>query len=211
MKRFFPSWMRGGQHALLQIEAGDLLLRPPQMVDHAQWAELRAQSRGFLTPWEPIWPEDDLTRTSFRRRVACNAHDMTEDQACSLLIFRREKRLLLGGITLSNIRRRAAQSASLGYWMGEPYIGQGVMSRAVEAVCHHGFKRLALMRIEAACLPENLASMRVLEKTGFDREGLVRSYLSIAGRRRDHLLFARLSPHLMRSHAKSSDVTESAP
>jgi ribosomal-protein-alanine N-acetyltransferase len=98
----------------------------------------------------------------------------------------------VGGLTLSNIRRGCAQAGSLGYWMGVGYAGQGYMTAAVLTVLPFAFGALRLHRVEAACLPANTASIRLLEKTGFQREGFARQYLCINGIWHDHILFARL-------------------
>ena len=76
--------------------------------------------------------------------------------------------------------------------MGEPFAGRGYMSRAVRAAAHFAFGTLRLHRLEAACLPHNDASIRVLESVGFQREGYARSYLRINGRWQDHILYALL-------------------
>lgn len=175
------------------IEGAGVVLRAPQMADYAAWAALREQSRAFLTPWEPVWPVHDLTRGAFRRRVRRYVRDAREDQAYPFLIFRSVDRMLLGGLTLSNVRRGVAQTASLGYWMGAPYAGRGYMSAAVGALLPFAHGSLGLRRIEAACLPSNVPSIRLLESAGFVREGYGREYLCINGVWQDHLLFARLS------------------
>jgi ribosomal-protein-alanine N-acetyltransferase len=95
-------------------------------------------------------------------------------------------------LTLANVRRGCAQAASLGYWMGEAYARQGLMTAAVNAILPFAFETLRLHRIEAACIPGNVASTRLLEKTGFKREGFAREYLCIDGAWQDHLLYARL-------------------
>ena len=100
--------------------------------------------------------------------------------------------MLLGGLTLANIRRGCAQAGSLGYWMGAAHARQGHMTAAVHAVIPFAFGTLRLHRIEAACIPANVASIRLLERTGFQREGFARQYLCIDGVWQDHLLFARL-------------------
>lgn len=173
-----------------------IVLRAPQTSDHAEWAALRAASRDFLTPWEPTWPSDDLTRTAFRRRVKRYAEDQRSDMAYPFFIFRRSDNVLVGGLTLANIRRGCAQAGSLGYWMGAPYARQGYMSAAVATVLPFAFATLRLHRVEAACIPGNNASIRLLEKTGFRREGFARQYLCINGIWQDHLLFARLRDDL---------------
>jgi ribosomal-protein-alanine N-acetyltransferase len=168
------------------------VLRAPQMSDHAEWSALRAASRDFLTPWEPTWPTDDLSRTAFRRRVKRYAEDQRSDLAYPFFIFRRSDNALVGGLTLANIRRGCAQAGSLGYWMGASFARQGYMTAAVNAVIPFAFATLRLHRVEAACIPGNGASIRLLEKTGFRREGFARQYLCINGIWQDHLLFARL-------------------
>lgn len=174
------------------IEGAGVALRSPQMSDFTAWAALREQSRGFLAPWEPLWPPYDLTRGAFRRRIRRYAKDIREDQAYPFLVFRSSDRTLLGGVTLSNVRRGVAQTASLGYWMGEPHAGKGYMSAAVAALLPFAHGTLGLRRIEAACLPNNAASIRLLQRVGFRREGYGREYLCINGVWQDHLLFARL-------------------
>lgn len=174
------------------IVGDTVVLRSPQMGDHAEWAALREASRGFLTPWEPIWPTDDLARSAFRRRIKRYAEDQRGDLAYPFFIFRKTDNVLVGGLTLANIRRGCAQAASLGYWMGEPYARQGQMTAAVMAVLPFAFGTLRLHRVEAACIPANGASIRLLERTGFQREGFARQYLCINGVWQDHLLFARL-------------------
>ena len=104
-----------------------------------------------------------------------------------------ESDALMGGITLSNVRRGSAQTASLGYWMGAPYAGRGHMRAAVETLMPVAFGLLRLHRIEAATMLSNIASIRVLESSGFTREGVARAYLKINGRWEDHLLYARVA------------------
>ena len=115
------------------IDGERVLLRQPQMADHPEWASLRERSREFLKPWEPIWPVDDLTRGAFRRRLRRYAEDQRSDQAYSFFVFRKSDGMLVGGITLANIRRGVAQAGSIGYWMGEPYAREGLMSVALRA------------------------------------------------------------------------------
>jgi ribosomal-protein-alanine N-acetyltransferase len=170
----------------------EVMLRAPQMSDHAEWSALREASRDFLVPWEPTWPSDDLTRTAFRRRIKRYAEDQRSDLAYPFFIFRRRDGAMVGGLTLSNIRRGCAQAGSLGYWMGAVYARQGHMTAAVLALMPFAFSTLRLHRVEAACIPGNNASIRLLEKTGFRREGFARQYLCINGLWQDHLLFARL-------------------
>ncbi len=112
--------------------AGDgVMLRLPQSTDYAAWAALREQSRSFLTPWEPTWPVDDLTRTAFRRRIRRYTEDQRNDLAYAFLVFRSSDSALVGGLTLANIRRGVAQAGSIGYWVGAPFARQGLHDRGV--------------------------------------------------------------------------------
>ncbi len=174
------------------IRGEGVYLRLSELRDFPEWATLREKSRAFLTPWEPIWPVDDLTKASFRYRVRRHAEEMYRDEAYSFFIFREEDDALLGGLSLGHVRRGVAQAATLGYWMGEPYAGKGYMSAAVRAAMSYAFDKQGLHRIEAACLPNNEPSKRLLERVGFRQEGYARSYLNINGQWRDHLLFALL-------------------
>jgi ribosomal-protein-alanine N-acetyltransferase len=181
------------------ILRGDgLYLRPAGNADYSAWARLRAESRDFLTPWEPIWPEDDLTRAAFRRRLRRQVDEMARDESFSFLIFDATSDILLGGLTLGGIRRGVAQAGTLGYWMGAPHAGKGRMTHAVAAAVRYGFSTLRLHRIEAACLPENVASKTLLERNGFQREGLARGYLKINGAWRDHVLYGLVEPEASR-------------
>jgi ribosomal-protein-alanine N-acetyltransferase len=170
--------------------SGDrVMLRVPQMADFEQWAELRGKSRNFLVPWEPVWPSDDLTKTAFRFRIKRYWRDIEDDLAYPFFIHDVRRDELLGGLTLSNVRRGVAQMASAGYWIGETFSRQGYMTDALRTVVPYAFEHLRLHRLEAACLPANEASIRLLKKCGFIEEGIARKYLKINGRWEDHLLF----------------------
>lgn len=174
-----------------RLNGEHVFLRPPERGDYEEWASLRARSRGFLSPWEPSWPADALSRAAYRARIARYAEDWRTDQGYNFFVFR-EDEALVGGIGLSNLRRGVSEMASLGYWMGEPFARQGLMSAALPVVLAFGFERLRLHRIEAACLPSNVPSRRLLLRSGFREEGYARQYLCIEGKWQDHLLFAML-------------------
>lgn len=173
-----------------------LILRAPQMADYIQWSQLRESSRAFLTPWEPIWPSDDLTRSGYRRRLRRYAEDIAEDKSYPFLVFREDNGALIGGITLANVRRGIVQAGTIGYWIGEPYARQGLMTSALRVLLPSLFGELHLHRVEAACIPTNIGSVRVLEKCGFRREGLAKRYLCINGVWQDHYLYGLLHEYL---------------
>jgi ribosomal-protein-alanine N-acetyltransferase len=175
-----------------RVETERLTLRPPIHSDFRAWTALRVKSRSYLTPWEPAWAKDHLTRKAFTNRVYWAQRSINGGSALPLFLVRREDDTLVGAITLDNIRRGPAQAGTLGYWTGAPFARQGYMREAIEAVVHQAFTRLDLSRIEAACLPENAASRGLLEKSGFKYEGVAQSYLQIDGRWRSHVLYAAL-------------------
>lgn len=179
----------------LRIEGEGVVLRPPRASDYAEWRELRAQSRAFLQPWEPTWPADDLSRAAFRRRLLAYARDRDVGLAYPFFVFRAGDDALTGGITLSNIRRGVAQMGSVGYWCGRSFARQGLTLNAVRALSEFSFRTLALHRLEAACIPENAPSRRLLGKAGFAEEGFAKAYLKINGTWRDHVLFGQLTPY----------------
>ena len=170
-----------------------LYLRLPGSNDYAEWAELRARSRSFLTRWEPTWATDELTRTAYRRRLRQYQKEWREEAGYAFFIYRSQDHRLVGGLSLSNVRRGVTQACTLGYWMGAPFAGQGFMSQAVRTVIPFVFEQLWLHRLEAACLPDNTASTRVLEGNGFHREGLALRYLKIDGVWQDHCLYGLVS------------------
>ncbi|WP_292288696.1 GNAT family protein [Marivita sp.] len=176
----------------LQLDTERMILRPPMHSDYNPWCALRRDSETFLVPWEPSWAEDHLTRRAFTNRVYWANRAIGNGSAIPLFLIRRSDDMLLGAITLDNIRRGPAQSGTLGYWTGAPFARQGYMREAITAVVHYAFDRIDLSRIEAACLPENVASRGLLEKAGFKYEGVAQSYLQIGGRWRTHVLYAAL-------------------
>jgi len=181
-----------GVRRKVKLDTERLILRPPAHSDYRAWTSLRQDSAAFLTPWEPTWAEDHLSRKSFTNRVYWAQRSITNGTAVPLSLIRRSDDMLLGAITLDNIRRGPAQAGTTGYWIGEPFARQGYMREAIAAVVHHAFTSIDLSRIEAGCLPENTPSRRLLESCGYKYEGVAQSYLQINGRWRNHVLYANL-------------------
>ena len=176
----------------VSILTARLSLRLPEHRDFREWAKLRHESKAFLSPWEPIWAPDHLSRASFTNRVYWSQRALKNGNAVPLFVFHKEAGQLVGAITLDNIRRGPSQVGTIGYWVGQQYARQGFMSEAIIAMVAHAFGALDLSRVESACLPNNLASRGVLEKAGFKYEGVAQSYIQINGRWRNHVLYAAL-------------------
>lgn len=181
-----------GRIAAIRLNGPRVMLRPPARGDADAWSALRKTSREFLQPWEPTWPADGASRTAFHRRRAQILSEWRNGSGNGFFVFRRDGAALLGGLTLSNLRRGVADTASLGYWIGAPHARRGYMTEAMACALDYAFGALRLHRVEAACIPENAASRALLLKCGFHEEGLARGYLKIDGRWRDHVTFAVL-------------------
>ena len=179
------------------LEGPHVVLRPPRSRDYDAWRSLRRSSRDFLKPYEPRWTEADLNRQAYGARLWRGRQEARRGTDYSFLLFEKTPRgeVLVGGLTISNVRRRAAQFATLGYWMGAEFAGRGLMSEAVGVLLPYFFDTLALHRLQAAFLPHNQASRRVLEKNGFREEGYAEHYLQIDGKWADHVLFALTREH----------------
>ena len=175
------------------LKGSRVSLRMPHTDDFREWAALRAESRDFLEPWEPRWMADELERPAWRLRIKRYREDFLNGLAVPFFIFDNQTRRLVGGVTIGNIRHGVSQSAHIGYWIGAKYAGRGFMVEAVQLLVPFAFETLRLHRIEAACIPDNARSIRVLEKAGFRREGLLRSYLRINGAWQDHYLYALIA------------------
>ena len=189
-------WPWSSPEQLIHLRGRSVSLRLPQMRDYAAWYQLRRASHDFLKPFEPRWTEADLGRRVFSMRVRRARQEAEEGTDFTFFIFLNdENETLVGGITLSNIRRRAAQFVSLGYWMGQNHAGRGMMSEAVGTTLAFTFETLDLHRVHAAFLPHNIASRRVLEKNGFVEEGFAERYLQIDGRWEDHVLMGLTREH----------------
>ena len=167
-----------------------LVIEPARKKDFEDWSSLRRRSRKHLQPWAPSWPKDANSRADWARRLHAWKAGWKRGRAYVFLVRRLKDGRLVGGVSLTNVRAWPANSASLGYWLGEDYQGHGFMQESVKAVCDWALSELQLHRVEAGILASNLRSRKVLEACGFLEEGHAKEYLEIAGVRRDHVLFA---------------------
>ncbi len=164
-------------------------LREPEIGDFKEWADVRQRSRAYLEKWEPTWAADEFSRFAFRQRIRVYAQRARDDEGYAFFIFDKQSNQLLGGLTLSHVRRGVSQSATLGYWIGEEFAGRGLMKDAIRALLAVAAARFSLHRLEAACLAHNERSRHLLLACGFEPEGFAKSYVKIFGRWQDHQLF----------------------
>jgi ribosomal-protein-alanine N-acetyltransferase len=176
----------------LELNGDNVLLRPPQYSDWIDWSKVREVNKLYLQPWEPLWSPGELERSSFVKRVRMFEKLSTNDEAYSFLIFKNENTEFIGELNISNIQRGIIQSCSIGYWIAKKYEGLGMMSESLELIKSFIFHQLKLHRIEAACLPHNSPSLKVLLKNGFKIEGTARKLLKINNKWQDHTVFSYL-------------------
>ena len=170
-----------------------MFLRAPQMADFAEWAALREQSRDFLMPWEPTWPADDLTRGAFRRRLKRYAEDLRSDQAYPFFLFRKHDNALLGGLTLTNIRRGVAQAGSLGYWIGRALRAPGLHdARRCAPSCPSPSRRCGCTGSKPPASRPTRPRSGCWKRPASSARAMPGEYLCINGIWQDHLLYARL-------------------
>jgi [ribosomal protein S5]-alanine N-acetyltransferase len=191
-------FLRRDEESGRRLEGAGVYLRHPELRDYQAWAELRGASRAFLTPWEPTWPENELTRASFKEKLRRYAEDVQEDRSYPFYLFRAEDDALVGGATLNRVHRGSAQSCTLGYWVGVTFQRRGYTRTGVRTLIPFAFRNLGLHRVEAACQPENQPSRNLLLSVGFTEEGRARAFLKINGAWRDHLLFGFNDGDLLR-------------
>jgi [ribosomal protein S5]-alanine N-acetyltransferase len=172
--------LRGEQVALRRLTAADA----------ASLLDFMRENRAFLEQWEPARDEDFLTLAVQLAEIEAAAADAAADRRYAFGVFHEGE--LIGRLALNEVVRGVFQNAYLGYSIGERWNGHGFATEAVRLTVGLAFETLGLHRIQAAVMPRNAASIRVLEKNGFREEGYAVSYLCINGVWEDHRIFARL-------------------
>lgn len=167
-------------------------IRPVTLEDAEPLVDLLRANREFLAPWEPIRDPEYHTLAGQRTEIEKLLRDEERGVTVAHVVLDEDR--IIGRVTLSNIVRGPFQSCNLGYWISLADNGRGHASVAVGEIAEFAFSKLGLHRIEAGTLTHNIASQRVLERNGFERFGLARRYLQIAGRWHDHVLFQRIAP-----------------
>jgi ribosomal-protein-alanine N-acetyltransferase len=173
-----------------EITGQKVILRPPQYSDWKAWADERKKNKLYLQPWEPLWSINELERSSFVKRVRMFERLSHNDQAYSFLIYKSDNEDFIGEVNISNVLRGIIQSCTIGYWIAKDCEGKGMMSESLELVKEFIFNELKLHRIEAACLPHNIPSLKLLLKNGFIKEGTARKLLKINDKWQDHTVLS---------------------
>jgi [ribosomal protein S5]-alanine N-acetyltransferase len=177
----------------VRLETERLVLRTPRTGDVAELRRRLRKNAAHLRPWtpEPRPGEDPTSLTALSKAVARERREWKRGDAFVLLATPRGKEdAIVGRIRFGGVMRGAFLNAYLGYWIDAEHEGRGLMTEAVTAAVDFAFTVVGLHRIQAAVMPRNAASTRVVEKVGFRREGYAERYLAIAGKWEDHLIFA---------------------
>jgi ribosomal-protein-alanine N-acetyltransferase len=173
----------------VHLQHGPVTLRPIRMSDRRAWRSTRAQNAQWLARWEATRPPGDLQHSvTYRQMVRDLRRTAREGRGLPLALL--VDGAFAGQVTVNNIVGGSARFASIGYWIDQRHAGHGYMPTAVALAVDHCWTALGLHRIEIAIRPENAASLRVVEKLGFQEYGYAPRYLHIDGDWRDHRLFA---------------------
>lgn len=173
----------------------EVYIRPLELGDVDALLDLRIRNRDFLTPFEPHHTEEFYTREGQTRMIEQSIHNWTNDGGYGFGIFRTAGGELVGRVNLSNVSRGAWQSCTLGYFLDQIHNGKGWVTQAVRQVLQVAFEELGLHRVQAAIMPKNAPSIRVVEKLGFRYVGLDEYYLKINGAWEHHQIYSMTREH----------------
>lgn len=199
--------MRSRTPPELELVGARVLLRPLRAEDWERWRDVRERSRVWLEAWEPR-PEPGAAdpvsdREAFRSR--CGAWDRQRhfDAAYGFGLFLLDGRFA-GEVSLGSVTRGPFQSAFVGYWIDEALAGNGYVPEGVVLLLRYAFEVLNLHRLEAAIVPRNSPSRRVVEKLGLRDEGTSQRFLQIQGVYEDHIRYAMTADEW---HDRRDDLT----
>jgi ribosomal-protein-alanine N-acetyltransferase len=171
------------------LKQDNLVLRPLRFRDKRAWLKIRDDNKNWFTEWEATIPNEFNEGKASFYQIVRNLRDEARTQRALPFVMTIDGQIA-GQITVANINYGSTRSAYIGYWIGEEFAGKGYTPLAVAMVIDHCFQVLKLHRIEIAIRPENIKSLRVVEKLGLRKEGTRPKFLHINGDWRDHLIFA---------------------
>ena len=163
--------------------------------DAQDMVDYYTRNRTHLEPWEPARHDDFYTAAWWTQHLELSTQESVRGFAHRMAIAARDMSgpPVIGILNISNIVRGVFQAASIGYSIDRDYQGKGYMTEAIHGAVNYCFRTLDLHRVMANYIPTNIGSARVLEKTGFEKEGFAKRYLLINGEWQDHVLTARIN------------------
>jgi ribosomal-protein-alanine N-acetyltransferase len=189
----------------IRLTTSRLILRPPRTQDVAEVRRVMRHNHAHLKPWNPAPRpgEDPTSITEISNTLLRQRREWKSGRTFAFMLSPKEDpSRFIGKIALNGVMRGAMHGAYLGYWMDVDHQNGGLCTEGIRAVMDFAFGPAALHRLQAAIMPRNARSLRVIEKLGFRKEGYAERYLQIAGRWEDHILFARTSEE----HAATAEV-----
>ncbi|MCJ8012331.1 GNAT family N-acetyltransferase [Paenibacillus sp. KQZ6P-2] len=177
------------------IKGNNIYIRPLNIEDAVELLRLETENREIFEKFSMTRSNDFYTMENQIKRITKNQETMLEGQEYNFGIFINNNDKLIGTISLFQVIRGSLQNAIIGYFLDERSNGKGYATEAVKLVIDYAFNELMLHRIEAGVMPHNIASMRVLEKAGFHKEGISQKNVKINGIWEDHQVLAIINPH----------------
>ncbi len=178
----------------LRLTTPRVVLRPPRANDVGELRRVLRHNYAHLLPWNPARRpgEDPSSITEVSNTILRQRREWKTGRSFVFMVsLASTPDRFIGKIALNGIMRGAMHGAYLGYWMDIDHQNGGLCTEAIEAALDFAFDGAGLHRVQAAIMPRNVRSLRVIEKLGFRREGYAERYLQIAGTWEDHILFAR--------------------
>lgn len=176
------------------IKGENIYIRPFLADDASALLELQTENRSFFEKFSMVSQEDFYTNESQLNKIQMYEEDCKNDQSYTFGIFISDG-TLIGTIELFQVLRGSLQSAFIGYFLDEKHNGKGYTTEAVKLLVEHAFNEIKLHRIEAGVMPHNIGSIRVLEKSGFHKEGIALKNVKINGKWEDHQVLAIINPN----------------
>jgi [ribosomal protein S5]-alanine N-acetyltransferase len=178
----------------IRLKGKHIYLRFLEENDAEAMKQLYLRNREFFQKYSPKRDEDYYTYERHLKSIKNSIESRKIDKEYSFGIFLKENDELMGDLDLTGVLRDALQSCHIGYSLDSKHNGKGYMTEAVELVVEYGFNQLHLHRIVAGVMPTNIGSLRVLEKAGFEKEGIARKNVKINGKWEDHVDLSILNP-----------------
>lgn len=168
------------------LREGRVTLRPVRLRDARSLERELMDNRGWLRKWEATNPRGPM---NFDTRASIRALQANARSGLGLPYIIEVDGQLAGQLNVSGVAYGSTSSASIGYWVAERFAGLGATPTSVALATDYCFQELGLHRLEICIRPENVKSLRVVEKLGFRYEGLRRRFIHINGDWRDHFCF----------------------
>ena len=177
----------------MELTSENIYIRFYEKTDAQALFELRLRNAEFFQKYAPTFNEENYTLDAVLKYIRNAPKQRKEDKQYAFGIFLKDENKLIGEVSLSHISRGSLQRGLIGYSLDKQYNGKGYTTEAVCLAVRFAFDELKMHRIEAGVMLSNIGSMRVLEKAGFQREGIEKKGVKINGRWEDHQIFAKIS------------------